>query len=114
MPSLQSADGQRVSEQVGFGDISAANNIERVFCIFTMWVGTGVFAVILNGLQQISQEINEKNREKQLYLQTVSRAKGGGAAGVGMDERIRFLPYCRVLGIASVEQVVFELCMGQW
>ncbi len=57
--------------QVGFGDISATNNVERVFCIFIMWAGTAVFATIINGLQTVAQEMSLKHREKEHHLQTV-------------------------------------------
>lgn len=56
---------------VGFGDLDGDNEIERGFCIIIMWVGTGIFATLVNGLQEVAMDLNEKNREKNHYVQKV-------------------------------------------
>mmetsp|Transcript_28073 Transcript_28073/g.56569 ORF Transcript_28073/g.56569 Transcript_28073/m.56569 type:complete len:639 (+) Transcript_28073:600-2516(+) len=58
---------------VGFGDISGDTNVDRIFCVVIMWAGTAVFAIIINGLQQAGEEINEKNKLKNDHIQTVVR-----------------------------------------
>ena len=46
---------------VGYGDISATNTEETLFCIFTIVVGCMVFAYIINSIGMIVGEINREN-----------------------------------------------------
>ena len=52
---------------VGYGDISASNNIEKVFCIIAMAIGVAVFSsatsAITNLLMNYDQELHELNKK---------------------------------------------------
>lgn len=43
---------------VGYGDLVAKNNIEKLFSILTMFTGCGLFAYIMNQIGQLISEIN--------------------------------------------------------
>ena len=57
---------------VGYGDISALNTEERLFCMFAMLVSSGVYAFTLN---EIGKKVSEYNqaavlfRENMFYVQ---------------------------------------------
>eukprot|EP00286_Rhodomonas_abbreviata_P000318 CAMPEP_0181290624 /NCGR_PEP_ID=MMETSP1101-20121128/1514_1 /TAXON_ID=46948 /ORGANISM="Rhodomonas abbreviata, Strain Caron Lab Isolate" /LENGTH=1212 /DNA_ID=CAMNT_0023394923 /DNA_START=415 /DNA_END=4052 /DNA_ORIENTATION=- len=74
---------------VGFGDISGTNDVERTFCIIVMWVGTGVFAIIINGLQQAGAEMNERNREKNQQVQKVVRFMRERSVPAWMEQEVQ-------------------------
>lgn len=45
---------------VGYGDISATNILEVVFCVFTVFFGCGLFAYFINSVGAIVQNINKE------------------------------------------------------
>ncbi|EKX40202.1 hypothetical protein GUITHDRAFT_142925 [Guillardia theta CCMP2712] len=54
---------------VGFGDIAGTNTAERLFCIFTMWSGTMVFAVVVSETSDIVAKFNEQVHARKQRLQ---------------------------------------------
>lgn len=56
---------------VGYGDISAVNTNERLYCMLAMIVSAGVYAFTLNAISKKVQEHNllaSKFREDMLYV----------------------------------------------
>lgn len=41
---------------VGFGDMSATNTAEQIFCVFTMITGSVMFAVLISEVQEVQQQ----------------------------------------------------------
>ena len=48
---------------VGYGDIVAQNNLEKIFCIFFIYIACGLFAYTLNVVGNILQQINNKKSQ---------------------------------------------------
>ena len=53
---------------VGYGDIVPRNNVEKLFCIVVMLIGSGIFAYNINKLSNIFGDISKNERE---YLQNL-------------------------------------------
>ena len=49
---------------IGYGDIHAVNNAERVFSIVTELIGVGVFGTIMSEITNVISKIDPKGREK--------------------------------------------------
>jgi len=58
---------------VGFGDIAGTNTAERLFCIFTMWSGTIIFAVVVSETSDIVAKFGEKSTARKERLQEIRR-----------------------------------------
>jgi len=53
---------------VGFGDITAGNTSERIFCIFLFVAGSTLFGTLLSQLNEIMQIITRESRELDLHM----------------------------------------------
>ena len=53
---------------LGFGDISPMNDLERIYCIIIMLIGTAIFAYTINTVGIILQEMNKVEKERNTKL----------------------------------------------
>lgn len=58
-----------VFSTVGFGDIAAENNAERIYTVIVMYVGTLVFGAMLGEVQNIMDSLRKADRERTLAVQ---------------------------------------------
>ena len=58
---------------VGYGDISARNTTEAIFCIINMFICCGVFAYSFNLIGNIIDQYSANNRKYQEKLRLVNK-----------------------------------------
>ena len=59
-----------VMNTLGFGDIVPKNSTERIFNVFFIYIGCSVFAIIINSIGIILQNINKRDRDfkRKMYM----------------------------------------------
>ena len=84
---------------VGYGDVVPQNDIERIFCIFFIYIAFGLFAYTLNVVGNIIQQIS---KNKSQFLNNIMVINGYlNKKNINFDLRMRILKYLEYVWICQ-------------
>jgi len=74
---------------VGYGDIYATNNAERIYNIFSMFVGCGIFGYMMNQVGDIINQINSEVNYKDMKMDQLTKFLNKNEVDVNFQRKIK-------------------------